>query len=90
MAIDTVTSRVPGQASPDTEFRQALKELKETYLKMGVKIKGKERALLGIGLPRAAIAAASGSGGNGGGVGSSVSGAPGGNRDEEGDEMSLG
>jgi len=48
MAINTVTAQVPGQTSPDTEFRQAVKEL-DTKLK--VKTKGKERALLGLGLP---------------------------------------
>ncbi|KAL9714369.1 anaphase-promoting complex subunit Cut9 [Leucoagaricus gongylophorus] len=52
MAINTITAQVPGQTSPDAEFRQAVKELKETYTRLGVKVKGKERALMGLGLPR--------------------------------------
>ncbi|KXN88482.1 Anaphase-promoting complex subunit cut9 [Leucoagaricus sp. SymC.cos] len=88
MAIDTVTSRVPGQASPETELRQALKELKETYLKLGIKFKGKERALLGLGLPRAAMAAASASATAATGVGTTAGGANA--NEEEGDEMSIG
>jgi anaphase-promoting complex subunit 6 len=86
MAIDTVTSKIPGQASSDAEFRQAVKELKDTYARLGVKLKGKERALLGLGLPRAAIAVASGIGTTG--VGSSA--VAGGNVTEEGEEMSVG
>lgn len=87
MAIESVTSKVQGQASSDAEFRQAIKELKDTYLKMGVKFKGKERALLGIGLPRAAPTNAAG----GGGAGSSAEDRGGGpNIEVEGDEMNLG
>lgn len=87
MAIDSVTSKVPEQASPEAELRQAIKELKDTYSKMGVKLKGKERALLGIGLPRAATAAASTNASLG--LGSSSAGGGNGN-EEEGDEMSIG
>lgn len=95
MAIDTVTSQVPGQTSPDAEFRQAIKELKETYMKLGVKIKGKERALLGLGLPRShlQLAGASASTNNATGVAASSSvtgGAHGKRQEEEGDEMSIG
>ncbi len=87
MAIESVTSKVQSQVSSDAEFRQAIKDLRDTYIKMGVKFKGKERALLGIGLPRAALASAVGSGG----VGSSVGAGSGGpNVEVEEDEMNLG
>jgi anaphase-promoting complex subunit 6 len=74
MAIDTVTTHVP--TTSDTGFKQAIKQLKEAYLKLGVKDKGKERATLGTGIPKTVSAADS-------------AGAPGGNG-EDGDEMSIG
>lgn len=84
MAIDSVTTKTPPQSSSDAEFRQAIKDLKETYLRLGVKVKGKERALLGIGLPRAAMAAAAT------GVAAAGAGRTGGNGEEDGDEMNIG
>jgi anaphase-promoting complex subunit 6 len=75
MAIDTVTAHAP--TTSDTEFKQAIKQLKEAYLKQGGKDKGKERAALGMGMPKAMPVA-------------DAAGGPGGNGEEDGDEMSIG
>ncbi|KAJ3573119.1 hypothetical protein NP233_g2630 [Leucocoprinus birnbaumii] len=92
MAIDTVANQFPGH-SQESEFRQAIKELKETYLKMGVKFKGKERSLLGLGLPRSHLQATAASASATTGVAASSSAAVsahGNGQEEEGDEMSIG
>ncbi|EKM78129.1 hypothetical protein AGABI1DRAFT_61147 [Agaricus bisporus var. burnettii JB137-S8] len=75
MAIDTVTIRVP--STSDTEFKQAVQQLKETYLKLGGRVKGKERATVGVGMPKTVLAA-------------DAAGLPGGNGEEDGDEMNIG